>query len=204
MCPERLAQLSSTKCASSPALVKPFAEASLAKASIVAVRRSHAAPRSRSYCCTDIITPTARPLPGHAHGRALRGIEQVAEAILGFSGRYFLHVARIAKMASNRNSPYVIRTFGFTSSMLLISAVPWHPPSLKTCRTGHLECRAGSSKHARRRPANTDGCRPISVLLPPCSHVYDPHVEVFDPHDPSPANTIFATPSHQGARTGII
>ena len=56
------AQPSSARCASSWALVKPFAKASLPRASIVSDRRSHAAPRSRSYCCTDMITPIARPL----------------------------------------------------------------------------------------------------------------------------------------------
>ena len=42
-------------------------------------------------------------LPGHTHGRALRRIEQVAEAILGFSGGDFPHVAKIATMTSFRN-----------------------------------------------------------------------------------------------------
>ena len=48
LCRERHAQLSSARSASSPASVNPFADASWPKPSIVAVSRSHAAPRSRS------------------------------------------------------------------------------------------------------------------------------------------------------------
>ena len=41
--------------------------------------------------------------PGHAHGRTLRGVQQVAEAVPGVSGGDFLHVAKKAKMAAFLN-----------------------------------------------------------------------------------------------------
>ena len=53
-------QPSSARSASSRASVKPRAAASAPSRSRVSVNRSHAAPRSRSYCRIDITTPTGR------------------------------------------------------------------------------------------------------------------------------------------------
>ena len=60
------------------ASVKPLEAASAPRLSIVAVRRAHAAPRSRWCCSMDMTTPTARALLGHADWCALGGIEQGA------------------------------------------------------------------------------------------------------------------------------
>ena len=77
----------------------------------------------------------------------------------------------------------VIRTLVLTGSAFAVdSPAPQHPPSLKTSRTSHHECRAGSGKHASRRSDPIVGSGSNSAPNPPRPHIYDPHLKGLNAH----------------------